>query len=65
MYTYIHTYIHAYIHTYIGEGLKRALEEGLVLRKDLFIVSKLWNTYHRKEHVRDACLRSLQDLQVP
>jgi len=44
-----------------GEGLRRALREGLVARKDLFVTSKLWNTYHRKEHVRAACRRSLED----
>ena len=26
------------------------------------MTSKLWNTYHRHEHVRDACLRTLDDL---
>ena len=38
-----------------GEGIKRALEEGICERKDLFIVSKLWNTFHRPEHVKQAC----------
>eukprot|EP00929_Paragymnodinium_shiwhaense_P014771 TRINITY_DN122732_c0_g1_i1.p1 TRINITY_DN122732_c0_g1~~TRINITY_DN122732_c0_g1_i1.p1 ORF type:complete len:715 (+),score=198.73 TRINITY_DN122732_c0_g1_i1:75-2219(+) len=45
-----------------GQGIARALKEGVVARKDLFVTSKLWNTYHRKEHVKAACLRSLKDL---
>ena len=45
-----------------GAGIKQALSEGLVKREDLWITSKLWNTYHRKEHVKAACLRSLKDL---
>lgn len=28
------------------------------------MTSKLWNTNHRKEHVRNACLQSIKDLQV-
>jgi D-xylose reductase len=28
-----------------GKGLKRAIEEGLVKREDVFIVTKLWNTF--------------------
>ncbi|RXW24016.1 hypothetical protein EST38_g1827 [Candolleomyces aberdarensis] len=35
-----------------GEGIKRAIEKGLVKREDLFITSKLWNTFHSKEHVK-------------
>jgi D-xylose reductase len=46
----------------VGLGIKQALEEGAVKRDDLFVTSKLWNTYHRKEHVRDACLKTLTDL---
>jgi D-xylose reductase len=47
-----------------GQGLLRAMSDGLVARHELFVASKLWNTYHRREHVRLACLRTLRDLQV-
>jgi D-xylose reductase len=33
-----------------GEGIKRAISEGIVKREDIFITTKLWNNYHSKEH---------------
>lgn len=33
-----------------GEGIRRAISEGLVKREDIFVTTKLWNNYHRKEH---------------
>ncbi len=48
----------------VGDGIKRALDDGLVKREELFVTSKLWNTYHRKEHVKPALLRTLKDLQL-
>ena len=47
-----------------GEGIKRAIDEKIVERKDLWITSKLWNTFHRKEHVVAACKKTLADLGV-
>ena len=46
----------------VGKGIKKAIDAGLVSRQDLWVTSKLWNTYHEPEHVKAACLRSLSDL---
>lgn len=48
----------------VGRGLRSVLDAGDVKREDLWITSKLWNTYHRREHVRSAVERSLADLQL-
>jgi len=42
----------------VGDGIARAIKDGLVTRKELWITSKLWNTYHSPEHVEAACRRS-------
>ncbi|KAH8676470.1 NAD(P)H-dependent D-xylose reductase [Tricladium varicosporioides] len=34
-----------------GEGIRQAIKDGLVKREDIFVTTKLWNTYHKKEHV--------------
>lgn len=46
----------------VGQGIKRAIDEGIVKREDLFITTKLWVTYHRKENVKPALQRSLSDM---
>ena len=48
----------------VGMGLRAALDAGLCQRQDLWITSKLWNTYHAKEHVRPALERTLADLRL-
>ncbi|KAL7580999.1 hypothetical protein ACA910_005810 [Epithemia clementina (nom. ined.)] len=48
----------------VGEGIARALKDGLCTREELFITSKLWNTYHKREHVPMALDRTLGDLQL-
>ena len=47
-----------------GDGLSKSFSSGAVTRDDLWITSKLWNTYHRPEHVRPALERTLKDLQL-
>ena len=46
----------------VGAGIRRAIASGRVKREDLWVTSKLWNTYHAREHVRPACERTLRDL---
>lgn len=48
----------------VGEGISRAIEAGLCKREDLFVTSKLWNTYHKPEHVSLALKRTLKDLKL-
>jgi D-xylose reductase len=48
----------------VGEGLQKAFASGSVSRDDLWITSKLWNTYHAAEHVKPALERTLSDLKV-
>lgn len=46
----------------VGDGIRDALESGYCKREDLWVTSKLWNTYHAPEHVRPALQKSLDDL---
>lgn len=48
----------------VGQGIQRAIADGLCSREDLWVTSKLWNTFHKKEHVEPAMRRSLKDLQL-
>mmetsp|Transcript_60159 Transcript_60159/g.105374 ORF Transcript_60159/g.105374 Transcript_60159/m.105374 type:complete len:326 (+) Transcript_60159:49-1026(+) len=48
----------------VGAAIKRAISDGICTREDLWITSKLWNTYHRKEHVPLACQKTLDDLEL-
>eukprot|EP00606_Chrysophyceae_sp_TOSAG23-5_P001004 GSChrysophyteH2.ASY1.ANO1.1461.1 assembled CDS len=45
-----------------GKGIQRAIDAGICKREDLHITSKLWNTYHKPEHVELAFKRTLSDL---
>jgi len=44
----------------VGRGWKKS---G-ISRDQLFITSKLWNTHHHPDHVKDALNRTLKDLQT-
>ena len=48
----------------VGVGIAAALAAGECRREELWVTSKLWNTYHAREHVRLACERTLRDLRL-
>ncbi|CAH6720692.1 NADPH-dependent D-xylose reductase [[Candida] jaroonii] len=48
----------------IGEGINKAIADGLVKREDLFITSKLWNHYHDPEIVEKSLDRILSDMNL-
>ncbi|GJC88295.1 NAD(P)H-dependent D-xylose reductase XYR1 [Colletotrichum liriopes] len=47
-----------------GEGVARAIKEGIVKREELFIVSKLWNTFHDGDRVEPIVKKQLADWGV-
>ena len=47
-----------------GEGIASSISKKAIRRDELWVTSKLWNTSHRVEHVRAACEKSMQDLNV-
>jgi D-xylose reductase len=47
-----------------GQGVARAIKEGIVKREELFIVSKLWNSFHDGDRVAPICRKQLADWGV-
>ncbi|KAL3454540.1 NADP-dependent oxidoreductase domain-containing protein [Aspergillus insuetus] len=47
-----------------GQGVARAIKEGIVKREDLFIVSKLWNSFHDGDRVEPIARKQLADWGV-
>ncbi|KAF5301154.1 hypothetical protein FQA39_LY10832 [Lamprigera yunnana] len=48
----------------IGEAITAKISEGVVSRKDLFITSKLWNTFHRPGIVENALRSTLKEMNL-
>lgn len=48
----------------VGEGINKAIKDGLVKTEELFIVSKLWNNFHHPDSVKLAIKKVLSDLNL-
>lgn len=48
----------------VGQGLAQAFGEGVARREDVFVTSKLWNTFHTTKTVIPALKKTLADLQL-
>ncbi|XP_017474180.1 PREDICTED: aldose reductase-like [Rhagoletis zephyria] len=48
----------------VGKAINETIKNCIVNRDELFITSKLWNTFHRPELVLEGCCRSLNDLNL-
>lgn len=48
----------------VGEAITAKIADGTVKRGDLYVTSKLWNTFHRPDLVRGALEKTLENLQL-
>lgn len=48
----------------VGEALTELFAEGVVKREDLFITSKLWNSFHSENLVKPAITETLKLLKI-
>ena len=48
----------------VGDGIAQAIKDGLCTREELWVTSKLWNTFHAPEHVELAIDKTLSDLKL-
>lgn len=48
----------------VGEGICKAINDGIVRREDLWITSKLWNNFHSKHMVETHLRETLSQLKL-
>lgn len=48
----------------VGQAISSKLQQSVVKREELFVVSKLWNTFHRPDLVAQSLKESLKNLSL-
>lgn len=48
----------------VGDGIQAKIVEGVIKREDIFVTSKLWNTFHRPDLVVNACKATVANLGI-
>lgn len=48
----------------IGETFEKIFSDGKIGRQDVFVTSKLWNSFHSTKDVEKACKKTLSDLKL-
>uniref|UniRef100_A0A8D8KYV3 Alcohol dehydrogenase [NADP(+)] A n=1 Tax=Culex pipiens TaxID=7175 RepID=A0A8D8KYV3_CULPI len=48
----------------VGRAIRDKIAEGVIRREDVFVTTKLWNTFHDPKHVEDAFNRSMANLDI-
>ncbi|XP_035893330.1 1,5-anhydro-D-fructose reductase-like [Anopheles stephensi] len=48
----------------IGQAVRDKIGEGVIRREDIFVTTKLWNTFHDPQHVAEAFRRSYDMLDL-
>ncbi|XP_014256015.1 aldose reductase-like isoform X3 [Cimex lectularius] len=61
-YRHIDTALYYQNEKYIGQAIRDKIQDGTIKREDIFITSKLWNTFHRRDLVEKSLSESLKDL---
>ncbi|XP_033222483.1 aldo-keto reductase family 1 member B1 [Belonocnema kinseyi] len=46
----------------VGKAIQVKIQDGTIKREDIFVTTKLWNTFHKEEQVVSACKESLRKL---
>ena len=48
----------------VGLAIAAKIKEGVIKREDIFVTSKLWNTYHRPDLVEAGLKKTLNNFKL-